>query len=93
MRLRNIPFGLVVLSMVSMGIENCRVLGTESDRVGPLTRGGSGATGAGQRARSAVVMTEPLSLQAIPRLFDSQGDGALWRVPRGDACGSCCLGC
>ena len=76
-----------------MGIENGRVLGTESGRVGPLARGGSGATGAGQRARNAVVMTEPLSLQAIPRLFGSQGDGALWRVPGGDACGSCCLGC
>ena len=35
-----------------MGIENCRVLGTESGSVGPLPRGGSGATGVGQRARN-----------------------------------------
>ena len=48
-----------------MGIENCRVLGTESGRVGPLAHGGIGATGVGQRARSAVVMTEPLWLQSI----------------------------
>ena len=76
-----------------MGIENGRVLGTESARVRALPRGGSGAAGVGQRAGSALVMTEPLSLQAIRRLLDSQGDGWLWRVPRGDACGSCCLGC
>ena len=68
-----------------MGIENGRVLGTESVRVRALPRGGSGATGVGQRAGSAVVMTEPLSVQLIRRLLGSQGDGSLWRVPRGDA--------
>ena len=31
-----------------LGIENCRVLGIESGRVGPLSRGGSVATGAGR---------------------------------------------
>ena len=36
-----------------MGIENGRVLGTESVRVRALPRGGSGATGVGQRAGSA----------------------------------------
>ena len=78
---------------VSMGIENCRVLGTESGRVGPLAHGGSEATGVGQRAGSAVVMTEPLWLQSIRCLWGCRGDESLWRVPNGDACGSCCLGC
>ena len=32
-----------------VGIENCRVLSTESVRVRALPRGGSGATGVGQR--------------------------------------------
>ena len=35
-----------------MGIENVRVLGIKNVRVRALSRGGSGATGAGQRAGS-----------------------------------------
>ena len=50
---------------VSMGIENYRVLGTESVRVRALLRGGSGATGVGQRSRSAVVIAEPLLLRRL----------------------------
>jgi len=66
---------LELLELMSMGIENCRVLGTESVGVRALPRGGNGATGVGQRARSAVVMTEPLSLQAIRCLLGWHGDG------------------
>ena len=79
--------------MLSMGIENVRVLGIEDVRVRALLRGGSGATGAGQRAGSEVVMRGSLSRQAIRRLLGSRGGGSPWRVRRGGASGSCCPGC
>ena len=50
-----------------MGIENWGGLGIESGRVRVLTHGGKGATGVGQRARSTLVMAEPLSLQETRR--------------------------
>ncbi len=78
---------------VSMGIENVRVLGIEDVRVRALLRGGSGATGAGQRAGSEVVMRGSLSRQAIRRPLGSRGGGSPWRVRRGGASGSCCPGC
>ena len=49
-----------------MGIENCRVLGTESGRVGPLSRGGSVATGAGRPPGSAGVSPAFVSAQPGP---------------------------
>lgn len=54
---------------------------------------GGGATGAGQRAGSSVVMTDPVPTPVIRRRFDSRGDGSPWRVRRAVACGSCCPGC
>ncbi len=87
------PGAQFVQQGVSMGIENVRVLGIEDVRVRALLRGGSGATGAGQRAGSEVVMRGSLSRQAIRRPLGSRGGGSPWRVRRGGASGSCCPGC
>ena len=51
---------------LSMGIENGRVLGTESGRVGPLSRVGSVATGAGRPPGSAGVSPAFVSAQPGP---------------------------
>ena len=65
-----------------MGIENCRVLGIESGRVGPLSRGGSVATGAGRPPGSAGVSPALVSAQSGPSPQpDSTGNRAsvlLW---------------
>ena len=78
---------------LSIGTENVPVIGIENVPVRRLPRGGSGATGAGQRAGNVVVMTDPLAVGMVQRLFDSRGDGWPWRAPHGGACGSCCRGC
>ena len=70
--------------LVSMGIENVRVLGIENVRVRALPRGGSGATGAGQRAGSrAGLMMRAQGLHRIDSLDDSQGIGGGSRCPQG----------
>ena len=51
---------------LSMGIEYCRVLGTESGRVGPLSRVGSVASGAGRPPGSAGVSPAFVSAQPGP---------------------------
>ena len=72
----------IASTCLSMGIENCRVLGTESGRVGPLSRGGSVATGAGRPPGSAGVSPAFVSAQlALLLQRDSTGNHAralLW---------------
>ena len=79
---------------VSMAIENVALLAIENVTLRGLTCGGSGATGAGEPAKSLVTLMRPaLGKQDVQYVFGLRSDGSPLRARRGGASGSCCPGC
>ena len=82
------------LSPLSMAIENVALLAIENVTLRGLTCGGSGATGAGEPAKSLVTLMRPaLGKQDVQYVFGLRSDGSPLRARRGGASGSCCPGC
>ena len=81
-------------AVVSMAIENVALLAIENVALRGLTCGGSGATGAGEPAKSLVTLMRPaLGKQDVQYVFGLRSDGSPLRARRGGASGSCCPGC
>ena len=79
---------------MSMAIENVALLAIENVTLRGLTCGGSGATGAGEPAKSLVTLMRPaLGKRDVQYVFGLRSDGSPSRARRGGASGSCCPGC
>ena len=81
--------------LVSMAIEKCTLLAIEKCTLWESPRGGSGATGAGALDGTGTPFTTllPRCGRAPQRPPGRRSGGWPWRVRRGGASGSCCLGC